>query len=74
MNYLSLFGIEEKKSEGMCPVTAYYLITEYFDFTLFDILRTGKVSQYFFKEEELWAFLYNLLEILDFNRVRKIKR
>lgn len=74
MNYLKVFGIEEEISEGLCPVTAYYLITDYFEVTLFDIFRTKNIGKFFFKEADLWNFLFYILEVLDFNRVRNINR
>jgi hypothetical protein len=74
INYLGIFGIEEEQSEGMCPVIGYNLITSYFEVTLFDIFVRHKVAKYFTKEKDLWRFVYVILEVLEFNRVRKIRR
>ena len=71
---MNIFGIEEEKSEGICPVIGYNLISSYFEMTLFDIFTRHKVEKFFLKESDLWEFSKVLLEVLEFNRVRKIKR
>lgn len=58
----------------MCPVIGYNLISSYFEVTLFDIFIRHKIEKYFLKENDLWDFSKVLLEVLEFNRVRKIKR
>ena len=58
----------------MCPVDGYNLITEYFNKTLQDILIQELVGNYFFKEPDLWKFVWSLNKILQFNNVRNIKR
>ena len=58
----------------MCPVIGYNLISSYFEVTLFDIFMRHKVDKYFKKENDLWIFVHSILEILEFNRVRKIRR
>lgn len=74
INYLNIFGIEEEKSQGMCPVIGYNLITSFFEFSLYDIFVHRKIDRFFKKERDLWGFVHGLLELLEFNRVRKIKR
>lgn len=58
----------------MCPVVGHSLITSYFEATLFDIFRRKQIPKHFTREKDLWKFLGNLLEVLEFNRVRKIRR